>query len=138
MNPDSGCIEVHNDIMERVECRDDSIQENATPTTSIKPSQVLLSSYRYSIKEENGPLNRNWNDYFGDNTPFGPYDISPNEDVRRIHIEEVSVVNYDSMDDAGIVLKEKRIVLYRLMFVLSISCGGIVDTKKEVYQRDLN
>jgi len=117
VNPDSGSIEVHNDIMERGECRDNSIQEkHAIPTTSIiKPSQVLLSSYRYSIKEENGPLNRNWNDYFGDNTPFGPYDVSPTEDVRRIHIEEVSVVNYDSMDDAGIVLKEKRIVLYRLM-----------------------
>ena len=93
------------------------------------PSQVLLNSYRHfadqqivksrdqtlSSETEEDDLERKWEEYFGENTPFAPHDLPPHEDDIRIVIEGCSVDTYDAMDDERIVLQEKRIVLSRLI-----------------------
>ena len=88
VNPDTGGVEVYDSIMERVQCLDKSIQkkrEAATTSTSLdtEPSQQILSSYLYSIKEEARLLNRDWEEYFGNDAPFEPYVELPPEDDRK-------------------------------------------------------
>jgi len=120
VNPDTGGVEVYDSIMERVQCLDKSSQKKReAATTSIssdtESSQQILSSYLYSIKEEARLLNRDWEEYFGNDTPFEPYNVLPLEDDRRIYINEVAIKTFDSLDDKGIELKEKKILLRRIL-----------------------
>jgi len=103
------------------------VAHDVLEVNKIMPSQVLLNSYRHSADQqivksrdqtlssesEEGDLERKWEEYFGDNTPFGPHNAPPHEDDIRMVIEGVSVDTYDAMDDDRIVLQEKRIVVCR-------------------------
>ena len=105
-DPYTDSVDVYNDFG----------RETALRTRSImKPSQVLLSSFRHSIKEEDGPLKRNWNEYFGKGTPFDGQYEDRNGHLRRMHlyVNSLSIETFDSMDNERVVLKEKRIVLCR-------------------------
>ena len=69
----------------------------------------------YSIKEEARLLNRDWEEYFGNNAPFEPYVELPPEDDRTIRVKEVAIEIFDSMDNEAIELKEKKILLRRIL-----------------------
>jgi hypothetical protein len=119
VDPDLASVDVHNNILERVQCLHKSTQkkrETASTSTAskIQPCQVLLYSYKYSIKEADD-LERKWEEYFGDNAPFGPNAVPPHENDIRMVIDGVSVDTYDAMDDDRIILQEKRVVVYRLI-----------------------
>ena len=107
------------------------------------PSQVLLNSYHHSIKkervysraqtlicQESDDDNEQewWDEYFGDNTPFGPNQIQlyfgdnapfgPRPLIQHgnsVYATGLAVETFNSMDDARILLKEKRILLRRLV-----------------------
>jgi len=140
VDPDLASVDVHDNILERVKCLHKSTQKKREttpqdvelaidPLENIMPSQVLLNSYRHSADQhivksrdqtlssetEEDDLERKWEEYFGENTPFAPHDLPPHEDDIRIVIEGCSVDTYDAMDDERIVLQEKRIVLSRLI-----------------------
>ena len=116
-DPNSDSVDVYNDISERARCLVRSIQKKrvraSTSTTStMKPSQVLLSSFQIES------LERNWDEYFGKGTPFdGQYNDHRHEHLRRmrLYVDSLSIDTFDSMDDEGVVLKEKRIVLCRIL-----------------------
>jgi len=160
VDPDLASVDVHNNIMERVQCLHKSTQKkregaqqwekarqslirsaarlkedddvsNASSDdlalSEIMPSQVLLNSYRHSADQsivksraqtlssetEEDDLERKWEEYFGDNTPFGPHDAPPHEDDIRMVIEGFSIETFDAIDNDRIVLQEKRIVVCR-------------------------
>ena len=121
VDPDLGSVDVHSSLLERVQCLDKSIQKKretaqravASARLRIKPTQTLLRSCRDSIKEGSGLLK--WEDYFGNNTPFGPYNVLPPEFSRRIYVEEVALKAFDSMDEDGVHLDEKVILFTRLI-----------------------
>jgi len=121
VDPDLGSVDVHSSILERVQCLDKSIQKKresaqravGSARLRLKPIQTLLRSCRDSIKEGAGLLN--WEEYFGNDTPFGPYDVLPPEFSRRIYVEEVSLKALDSMEKDGVHLIEKIIIFSRLV-----------------------
>jgi len=121
VDPDTDSVVVHTSIIERVQCFDKSVQKKREAnqqdeelSDDIMPSQVLLRSYRHS-KDGSPSLARSWEDHFGNDTPFGPYDDLPPEDTRRMGVGRVSIQTFNAMDDERIVLKEKIIILCRLI-----------------------
>ena len=132
VDPDLASVDVHDNILERVQCLNKSTQKKLRKSQwhigDIMPSQVLLNSYRHSVdpdivksreqtlssETEEDDLERKWEEYFGENTPF-PNNAPPHEDDIRIVVEGVSVDTYDAMDDDRTTLQEKRVVLCRLI-----------------------
>ena len=135
VDPKLGSIDVHKSIMEDALCLDKSVQKKREEENSLIhddrgwPSQVLLNSYHHSINteteysrfqtricRERGDGNRSlqkWEEYFGDNTPFGANQANPWE--CYVYAACVKVVTFDSMDDDRILLKEKQILLRRIL-----------------------
>ena len=144
VDPDLASVDVHNSILERVQCLHKSTQkkresaQQADDTTRIAevlggairqrvdddPSQVLLNSYRHSVDQD---IVKSRAQTLSSETEdddlerkweeyFGVR-IVPRllEGDIRIVIEGVSVDTYDAMDDDRIVLQEKRVVLCRLI-----------------------
>ena len=144
-DPDSNRVEVHKSIMRKAMCLDKSVQkkrekehdeleklEDGLPIVELKmsgdggfPSQVLLNSYHHSIKKEreysqrqtdegdSNTLFQKWKDYFGDNTPFGANQV--NSWNCYVYAAGVSVITFDSIDDDRVLLKEKQILLLRIL-----------------------